>query len=255
MRTDFVRKYAAFSRQNPAQETLKTQAFCSFPIKSEEDRAGEIDVRELTVSLFRYTYPEKLFREFKEMGTTVTRAFPGVYYIERLIYFPVQIVVMKEFEKGRHTALKILAPDADPEEIESFLKESIEIKAKGTAGDHKNADAVIEVSSKANKEIFHRISREDREMFEVLKDIMRDEIAAAKADGEKIGFSNGEKIGFSNGEKVGFSNGFSNGEKAGAQTILYDLVHDKIISLEEGASRAGMDETLFIENMNRLYSK
>ena len=32
MRTDFVRKYAAFSRQNPAQETLKAQAFCSFPI-------------------------------------------------------------------------------------------------------------------------------------------------------------------------------------------------------------------------------
>ena len=32
MRTDFDRKYAAFSGQNPAQETLKTQAFCSFPI-------------------------------------------------------------------------------------------------------------------------------------------------------------------------------------------------------------------------------
>ena len=115
-------------------------------------------------------------------------------------------------------------------------------------------------------------------MFEVLKDIMREEIdaekATAKADGEKIGFSNGEKVGFSNGEKVGFSNGekvgftngekvglsngekvgFSNGEKAGARTMLYDLVHDKVISLEEGASRAGMDETLFMENMNKLYS-
>ncbi len=57
--------------------------------------------------------------------------------------------------------------------------------------------------------------------------------------------------GFADGEAKGVAEGVAEG----TLKILYDLVHNNVIPLSEGAARANMDETRFEEKMRKRFSK
>ena len=124
-----------------------------------------IPAEELTVSIFRHTYPRKMFSELKKQNIDVIRRHPGIYCVKVMKRMPVQVVVIKELEPLEHSSLKILT---------------------------KNADAVLQVSVSANREIYSRIAEEDNNMCEALRELFKDEIDVLVADGEARGVALGE---------------------------------------------------------------
>lgn len=156
---------------------------------------NEIPADELTVSIFRHTYPRKLFRELKRLNMDAVCKYPGIYYIDNMNAIPVQIVVIKELEPLEHSSLKILTRNADEDEIREFIKR---YASADSPEDRNNADAVLQVSVSANRETYSRIA-EDNNMCEALRELFKDEIdgliAAGEADAEARGVKMGEERG------------------------------------------------------------
>ena len=66
--------------------------------KSYGERVDDIKDEEVTISLFRYAKPRRLFRYFIQKGMVISNPYPGIYYVEGKTLFPVQIVVTKEYD-------------------------------------------------------------------------------------------------------------------------------------------------------------
>ena len=148
-----------------------------------------IPAEELTVSIFRHTYPRKLFSELKKQNIDVIRRHPGIYCVKVMNSMPVQVVVIKELEPLEHSSLKILTKNADEDEIREFIKRYATAE---NPEDRNNADAVLQVSVSANREIYSRIAEEDNNMCEALRELFKDEIDVLVADGEARGVALGE---------------------------------------------------------------
>lgn len=133
---------------------------------------NQIPEEQITVSLFRDTFPQELFNKLKESGRMVTKKFPGVYYITGNIPFELQIVVMSQLGQEKHSALRILSKNAREEDVRRFLGEAVALKEQG---DKLNADAVFQVSISANKELYEKI-RSDEDMCKAMEELMQDVI-------------------------------------------------------------------------------
>ncbi|MBQ9233184.1 MAG: hypothetical protein IJ167_04010 [Lachnospiraceae bacterium] len=131
----------------------------------------EIPADEMTISIFRHTYPRELFKSLEKLSAKIEEKTFGIYYVYGIINIPLQIVVNKQLEKGRYEALRILAPDAEEDEVRRFIEEIDGVKDKG---EKINTDAILKVSASANKELYTRLGGEEK-MCEVLKEILKDE--------------------------------------------------------------------------------
>lgn len=151
------------------------------------NRVGEISEKELTVSLFRHTYPRELFKALQATGAETERAHPGIYRVKGIINFPVQIVITKELEKGEHSVLKVLTGNADENEVRRFIREA---KKYITPADKQNVDAVLQVSVSSNTELFQKL-RKEKAMCVALNNLMKDELDAREARGEARGEAQG----------------------------------------------------------------
>ena len=98
--------------------------------------------------------------------------------------FPAQVIVTQELEPGEHRSLRILSNHAKKEDVEEFLR-----KAEGmnTPSDRQNVEAVLQVSVKANDELYREIRR-DANMCDALRKLMKDDLE----DARKLGESEGE---------------------------------------------------------------
>lgn len=143
-----------------------------------------VPINELTVSIFRATRPEKMFLTLQEYGHKIEERYPGIYYVTEHLPFPAQIIVTQELEPGEHRSLRILSNHAKKEDVEEFLR-----KAEGmnTPRDRQNVEAVLQVSVKANDELYREIRR-DANMCDALRELMKDDLE----DARKLGESEGE---------------------------------------------------------------
>jgi hypothetical protein len=136
--------------------------------KTVDDRqAGEI-----TVSLFREERPERLFESLKELGATIEEKFHGIYYVKGVIVFDTQIVVTKELDLETHSSLRILSRNAKEDDARRFLGET---ESFNTQGDKENAEAILQVSVSANRELYKKL-KEEFDMCQALQELMKDEI-------------------------------------------------------------------------------
>ena len=135
-------------------------------------RLDQYPADEITVSLFRDTYPRELFRALEESGRTIEEAYPGVYYVSGNLLFATQVVVMSRLKGPEHSAFRILSGNAREEDVRSFIKEA---QAFTAAGDKNNADAVLQVSISANAALYEDIRR-DSVMCNALENLMQDVI-------------------------------------------------------------------------------
>ena len=143
-----------------------------------------IDANDMTISIFRHTYPRQLFSDLHKLGAKVVVKYPGVYYINGVINLPMQIVVIGELEDDCCHALRILANNAKESDIRKFIAESSEVDVQA---DRYNVDAILQVSVSANSSLYEKIRRETA-MCEALRELMKDEIEAdvEKAVGEAV---------------------------------------------------------------------
>ena len=92
---------------------------------------------------------------------------------------PTQIIVQRE----NNAVLRIISKHAREEDIRQFIEQT---RRLSDADDKRNADAVYEVSMRANRELYERLGR-DPEMCTAFKELFKDEILEAEQNGERHG--------------------------------------------------------------------
>ena len=125
------------------------------------------------------------------MDINIEEKYPGIYYVTEHLPFPVQIIVTQELEPGEHRSLRILSNHAKKEDVEEFLR-----KAEGmnTSRDRQNVEAVLQVSVRANDELYREIRR-DANMCDALRELMKDDIEREVSAARKLGESEGKAMG------------------------------------------------------------
>ena len=102
--------------------------------------------------------------------------------------FSTRVVVTQELEPGEHRSLRILSNHAKKDDVEEFLRKA---ERMNTPRDRQNVEAVLQVSVRANDELYREIRR-DANMCDALKELMKDDLEDARKMGESEGEVRGE---------------------------------------------------------------
>ncbi len=204
------KKYNVVEYKSPADglsidDYYKTLGYACL-YKGLGDTVNQIPAEELTVSVFRDSYPRELFGALKKSGRTLEERFPGIYYVGNEL-FDTQIVVTGRLSRAGHSSLRILSWNADVEDIRTFLMKSIQLTEPA---DKHNVDAVLQVSIFANENVYNEIRR-DSGMCDALRKLMKDEIADALAEAEEKGMEKGMEKGLEKGMEKGLEKGVAKG--------------------------------------------
>ena len=137
------------------------------------ETVDQIPANELTISIFRESYPRELFEAMKNLGLEIKERYPGIYYISgKQALFDTQVVVTKQLNRETHRTLRVLSKHVKEEDIRRFVEEAAQMSEPG---DRNNVDAVLQVSVSANKEIYEAIRRCDKVMCEALRELMKED--------------------------------------------------------------------------------
>ena len=150
----------------------KTMAY-AYLYKGLGKTVDEIKADQLTVTMVRDVHPDALFVKIRENGGVTKEQYPGVYYVNGIFNTPSQILVTSELDPALHASLRILTKHVKYTDVENFLQ-----MARGFTepGDRHNADAILQLSVSANRDVYEDIKRRDFAMCEALRDLMKDEI-------------------------------------------------------------------------------
>ena len=198
MRTYNVIEYKSPEDALTIDDFYKTVGYACL-YKGYGERVDAVPINELTVSIFRAKRPEKMFLTLQKYGHKIKEKYSGIYYVTERLPFPVPIIVTQELEPREHRSLRILSNHAKKEDVEEFLKE---VEKMNTPRERQNVEAVLQVSVKANDELYREIRR-DANMCDALRELMKDDIEREVSAARKLGESEGEVRGKAMGEVVG----------------------------------------------------
>lgn len=175
------------------------------------DIVNQIPAEELTLSIFRESYPRELFGILKKYGSTLEEPYPGIYYVRGNVLFDTQIVVIGRLRQETHSSLRILSKNAREEDVKTFLSK---VQYLTEPGDRNNVNAILQVSILANSGLYQGIRREYRMSCDALRELMKDDIAeeVAKAvEEERVrALAEGQEIGVEKGEDNAFLSSIMN---------------------------------------------
>lgn len=171
------RKYNIFEYKSP-DDALSIDEYYTLltymtRYKSQMGKTDEVRADQITGTMLRQRYPEKMFREVQRLGGKIERRFPGIYYITGLIHMPTQVIVQRELEGKENAVLRVLTRTATEDDVRTFVAETRHLTGKQ---DRHNADAVYQVSISANRELYEDLIRSDPEMRTALRELLKDEI-------------------------------------------------------------------------------
>jgi hypothetical protein len=155
------------------------------------ETVNAVPADELTASMVRETYPREMMKQMELLGAGIEEKYPGIYYVKGLVSFDTQIVVTSRLSKKMHSSLRVLSKAAQAEDIKIFLEEAEKLKQPG---DRNNISAVLRVSVDANQSVYDRV-KEDETMGDALRELMKDELEEAHANGMEEGREEGREEG------------------------------------------------------------
>ena len=144
------------------------------------ETVDQIPANELTISIFRESYPREMFEAMKNLGLKIKEHYPGIYYISgKQALFDTQVVVTKQLDGETHRTLRVLSKHVKEEDVRVFIREAVQMSEPG---DRNNVDAVLQVSVSANKEIYEAIRKCDKVMCDALKELMKEDFEETKQE-------------------------------------------------------------------------
>lgn len=157
--------------------------------KSQGIPVDAVPFNEISVTIYRHVYPRDFFRQLKSCGARVTEQYPGIYYVTDMYPFAIQILVGKQLVSREYAMFRVLTPGADDTDILTF--KDIALRNKDAAY-QKSVDTIFQVSIMANEDLYSRLLKENLEMCEAMRRIMKDDFIQAEADGEARGIEKGK---------------------------------------------------------------
>ena len=167
--------------------------------KAYGDKVHSISAEDVTISLFRHAKPEKLLAYCAKRGFTVTNPYPGIYYVEHML-FATQIVVTRELDFDRHIWLVALSGRLEKQQVKKILEKAARLTDRH---EKELADSVLQVCIAANKTIVKELKEEEQGMCEALREIMEPELRQSREEGREEGRVIGEKRGMERGIEQG----------------------------------------------------
>lgn len=205
------------------------------------DRVDQIPAKEVTVSIFRESYPRKLFEALQQAGFRVKKKYDGIYYIEGQKLFDTQVVVSSLLKGGKHKSLRLLSTHVREADAREFVKEAVKLTEPG---DRNNVEAVLQVSIAANQVLYDKIRR-GSEMCDALRNLMKEEIAEEKDRARKEGLEEGRTEGREKGLEEGRAEGREEGRKEGreegrkeGQETLLEAIKNLMANMKWSAEQA-----------------
>ena len=148
------------------------------------ETVDQIPANELTISIFRESYPSEMFEAMKNLGLEIKERYPGIYYISgKQALFDTQVVVTKQLNRETRRTLRVLSKHVKEEDVRAFVEEAALISEPG---DRNNVDAVLQVSVSANKEIYEAIRRCDKVMCEALRELMKEDFEKQERETRQV---------------------------------------------------------------------
>jgi hypothetical protein len=186
--------------------------------KAGEKRTGEIDINDITMTFVRSKYPKKLMAMLVEDGYTISNLHNGIYYIERDGFIPAQIVIADKVGDDENVWLRSLSDKVDEDAAREMVSATQKLQNKG---DKDNAEAVLQVSVKANIGIYDRIKEEKDMACEALRELFKPELEEAT----------------------------QKGIQEGGNQMIYSLVQNGRLSPKDGAEELGISLRQLKANM------
>ena len=180
------------------------------------DSVNQIPAKELTVSLFRDRYPRSLFQALEQEGFEIKEESEGIYSIQGVIPFDTQIIVTSRLKGDTHRSLRLLSRHIREEDVKAFAEEVMRMK---DPGDRNNAEAVLQASIAANRDLYEEIRRRDR-MVDALRDLFKEDIDAEM------------KLARQKGMQEGIREGIREGRKEGQQETLLETIRNLMANMK-----------------------
>ena len=136
------------------------------------EHEGDVPSDQVTLSIFRATKPEKLFREMAEKGQLTVDATKGIYHVEGIIDLPFQIVITSELEGPEYAAYRALTDHASEVDVEQVIRDGSR-ETDSAMQDHYRV--FLDLVARKNPDVIEGIRR-DKAMAAVWMDIFKDEI-------------------------------------------------------------------------------
>ena len=144
--------------------------YVGFYLNHVKEKGKDIDISEVTLSLFRETKPDALF---KELGDRIVDGpAKGIYYIKNWTCdIPIQIIVTRELEGDEYAGFRAISKKPKEEDVIAFMKEHRN-ESEVSSFVRAYADGISKVDSNLMEELKVRYP----EMSKTLMEIMEPEI-------------------------------------------------------------------------------
>ena len=171
--------------------------------KSYETVTETVKENDITISIVRETKPEKLFKYFKENNVEVTMPYKGIYYVNWIPLFPIQIIATRELEQDKHMWIKALTDKMEKEDMEKLIEKSSEI-----SNEHEKelVESILEVTLKANSSVAEKLIGDVKmgEMIlKIVQPLILEKEKKAKTEGIQEGIQEGIEKGIEKGKILG----------------------------------------------------
>ncbi|MCQ2373797.1 MAG: hypothetical protein MJ050_06935 [Phascolarctobacterium sp.] len=157
---------------------FKTLSYASLYIGN--NLAVDVLPKDVTMSIFRDTYPKALFEYLRANAYEIIQYRPGIYYVKGNIPFPTQIVVTSRLGNMEHLALKMLTKKLNADEATAFINMAKELQNEA---DKDNVDAVLQISVNVNSKIYADIRKENPNMCPALRELMKEDLMEERTAG------------------------------------------------------------------------
>ena len=174
-------EYKSFDDALNIDVFAKVMAY-AYLYKSQGPKANAIPFSSMCATIYRHRYPRNAFRALKFYGAVIENPYPGVYYVKGLNPFPVQILVGKELDPYEYSMFRILLPNAFDDDIRRFKDIAMQ---NNNAAYHKSVDNILQISVSVNQETYARLRKEDPDMCEALRELMKDDFDKATEEANK----------------------------------------------------------------------
>lgn len=209
--------------------------------KSGEAHVGEIETEDISLTLIRKGYPRKLMQWLEKNGIKVYEKSKGIYYVDGVLGFSIQIVATGLLPKESQSWITLLNGRLSKEEAKRAISQTNLLQSKQ---EKEYADSILQVVVSDNQEIFDVIKKEEEEMCEALRQLMAPEIEeavqTAVQEATQVATQAGQEKGRQEGRQEGRKEGRKEGENDFAQ-LVSALLQDNRMDLLE---RVTKDEEL-----------
>ena len=146
------------------------------------EHEGDIPSDQVTLSIFRATRPDKLFRELEAKGQLQADSIHGIYHVTGMMDLPFQIVITDELEGPEYAAYRALTDHARGADVEQIIRQSTQEADSSMQAHYRALLALVARKNPNTIEDLRRDLTMERDWMDIFKDAIDERMNAREQD-------------------------------------------------------------------------